>query len=113
MKAGVTGLTVVGRDEMVTSEQGFALSMFIAVILILALMVVVFRIRTTPLIIGIPLMLGIFWTTGLTGFILHRLNIMTAMYLVALVGLGVDYAIHLMTSYVQERDRKLDFLPRP
>ena len=74
-------------------------------------MVIVFRIRTTPLIIGIPLALGIFWTTGMTGFILHRLNIMTAMYMVALVGLGVDYAIHLMTSYVQERDGGLDFLP--
>jgi predicted RND superfamily exporter protein len=110
MTAGMTGLTVVGRDEMVTSEQGFAFSMLLAFGLILTLMIVVFRIRTTPLIIGVPLMLGVFWTMGLTGFILHRLNIMTAMYMVALVGLGVDYAIHLMTGFVQERDQGKDFL---
>ncbi len=111
VKAGVTGMVVVARDEMVTSVQGLALSMLIAMALILSLMVAVFRIRSTPLIIGIPLALGILWTTGMTGFILHRLNIMTAMYMVALVGLGVDYAIHLMTSYVQERDGGRTFLP--
>lgn len=111
LSAGLTGMIVVGRDEMVTSEQGFALSMLIAFILIMTLMIVVFRIRSTPLMIGTPLLLGILWTMGMTGFILERLNIMTAMYMVALVGLGVDYAIHLMTGYVQERDQGQDFIP--
>jgi len=106
---GLTGIAVVGRDEMISSEQGFALSMLIAFILILALMIVVFRIRSTPLIIGIPLMLGIYWTAGITGFLIHRLNIVTAMYLVVLVGLGVDYAIHLMTGFIQERDKGKNF----
>ncbi len=109
VKVGLTGLTVVGRDEMVTSEQGFALSMTLAFVLILILMIAVFRIRSTPLIIGIPLMLGIYWTAGMTGFIIHRLNILTTMYLVALVGLGVDYAIHLLTGFVQERDEGKSF----
>ena len=109
VRVGLTGITVVGRDEMVTSEQGFALSMILAFALILILMIAVFRIRSTPLIIGLPLVIGVYWTAGLTGFILHRLNILTAMYLVALVGLGVDYAIHLMTGFVQERDAGRDF----
>ncbi len=109
LTAGLTGLLVVGRDEMVTSEQGFGLSMLIAIVLILALMIAAFRIRSAPFIIGIPLVLGVLWTMGLTGFALRRLNIMTAMYMVALVGLGVDYAIHLMTGFVQERDRGRSF----
>jgi predicted RND superfamily exporter protein len=109
LEVGLTGITVVGRDEMVTSEQGFAVSMLMAMLLILVLMIVIFRIRSTPLIIGIPLMLGIYWTAGVTGFIIQRLNILTAMYLVALVGLGVDYAIHIMTGFVQERDRGMSF----
>ncbi|MBN2439918.1 MAG: MMPL family transporter [Spirochaetales bacterium] len=102
--AGLTGLTVVGKDEMVTSEQGLALSMLIAFILILALMIITFRMFSIPLISGIPLILGIVWTAGITGFVLHRLNIMTAMYMVVLIGLGIDYAIHLLTTYVQEKD---------
>lgn len=102
--AGLTGLTVVGKDEMVTAEQGLAVSMSIAFILILVLMILVFRMFSIPFISGIPLILGIVWSAGITGFVLQRLNIMTAMYMVVLIGLGIDYAIHLLTTYVQEKD---------
>ncbi|MBN2533176.1 MAG: MMPL family transporter [Spirochaetales bacterium] len=102
--AGLTGFIVVGKDEMLTSEQGLALSMVIAFILILSLMILAFRMFSIPFISGIPLILGIIWTAGITGFVVHRLNIMTAMYMVALIGLGIDYAIHLLTTYVQEKD---------
>lgn len=110
LSAGVTGLTAVGRDEMVTSEQGLAGSMLIALILIMVIMIFTFRMFSVPLISGIPLIIGIYWTMGLTGFTIHRLNIMTAMYMVALVGLGIDYAIHLLTTYIQERDEGVPFV---
>lgn len=110
VKAGLTGLTTIGRDEMVTSEQGLVGSMLIAVFLILLLIVFSFRMFSSPLISGIPLMIGIYWAVGLTGFTIHRMNIMTAMYMVALVGLGIDYAIHLLTTFVQERDDGVPFI---
>jgi len=103
VSAGLTGLLVVGKDEMVTSEQGLAGSMLIAVVLILVLLIVSFRMYSVPLIAGLPLILGLVWTAGLTGWVLERLNIMTAMYMVALLGLGIDYAIHLLTTFTQER----------
>lgn len=106
---GLTGMAVIGRDEMVTSEQGLALSSFIAFILIILLLVLVFRMYSVPLISGIPLLIGIFWTIGMSGFIIKRLNIMTAMYMIALLGLGIDYAIHLLSSFIQERDGGVDF----
>ncbi len=109
VKAGLTGLVVVGKDEMVTSEQGLAVSTTIALILILVIMILSFRMYSAPLISGIPLVVGVLWTIGLTGFVIRRLNIMTAMYMIALIGLGVDYAIHLLTTYVQERDEGRSF----
>jgi len=111
VKAGFTGFLVVGKDEMVTSEQGLGASMAAAFILVILLMVLVFRMKSVPLIAGVPLFLGIFWTAGVTGFIVHRLNIMTAMYMVALIGLGIDYAIHILATYIQFRDQGLDFKP--
>ncbi len=104
VEAGCTGITTIGRDEMVTSEQGLAASMLIAFFLILVLMILVFRMFSTPVITGLPLLVGIYWAMGMTGFTIHRLNIMTAMYMVALIGLGIDFAIHLLTAYRQERD---------
>ncbi len=110
VSAGLTGILVVGKDEMVTSEQGLALSMLIAASLILLLLIFSFRMYSVPLISGIPLFVGILWTIGLAGFVIRRLNIMTAMYMVVLLGLGIDYAIHLLTCFVQERDEGNDFV---
>jgi predicted RND superfamily exporter protein len=110
VKAGLTGLTVVGKDEGVTAEKGLALSMLIAVSLILLLMILTYRMYSVPFITGIPLIVGILWTIGMTGFVLRRLNIMTAMYMVALLGLGIDYAIHLLMTFVQERDDGVVFV---
>ena len=107
---GLTGATVVFKDEGVTSEKGLVLSMVIAVTLILLLMIVTFRMYSVPFISGIPLIVGLLWTLGMTGFIIGRLNIMTAMYMVALMGLGIDYAIHLLTTFMQERDDGQGFI---
>ncbi len=109
IRAGLTGVTTVGRDEMVTSGQGLVVSSILSIVLILGLLVLMFRMFSVPLISGIPLITGILWTLGLSGLIVHRLNIMTAMYIVALLGLGIDYAIHLLSGYIQERDGGADF----
>jgi len=109
VKVGLTGMVVVGRDEMVTSEEGIVLSSLLAFIVILLIMIFVFRMFSVPFISGIPLIMGIVWTMGMSGFIIHRLNIMTAMYLVALLGLGIDYAIHLLSAFIQERDEGVEF----
>ncbi len=109
ISVGLTGMTVVGRDEMVTSEQGIVLSSILAFVSILIILIFVFRMFSVPLISGIPLIVGIFWTVGMSGFIINRLNIMTAMYMVALLGLGIDYAIHLLSSFIQEKDEGINF----
>ena len=109
LSMGLTGIVVVGRDEMATSEQGIVLSSLLALIAILLIMIFTFRMFSVPFISGIPLITGILWTMGMSGFIIHRLNIMTAMYLVALLGLGIDFAIHLLTAYRQELDEGHSF----
>jgi len=109
VNVGLTGMVVVGKDEMETSEQGIVVSSLLAFIVILLIMIFVFRMFSVPFISGIPLIMGIVWTAGMSGFIIHRLNIMTAMYLVALLGLGIDYAIHLLSAFIQERDEGVDF----
>ncbi len=106
---GLTGLATVSRDEMTTSSNGFLLSMTLAVLLILTLLIIIFKMRSVPIIIGVPLLIGIIWTVGVTGFVINRLNLVSAMYMIALIGLGVDYAIHIMTNFVIEKENGLSF----
>lgn len=110
ISAGLTGFMTVTRDEGAAASSGFMLSFILASLAIILLLVIIFRMRSVPLIIGIPLLTGILWTAGLAGFTVKRLNIVTSMYMVALLGLGVDYAIHLLTGFVMERDRGKSFL---
>lgn len=104
VKAGLTGMTVVAKDEGETGEKGIVASMLISLLLIIILLIITYKMYSVPLISGIPLMLGVFWTVGMAGFFLKRINLVTAAYLVVLIGLGVDYAIHLLTAFTLERD---------
>ena len=108
--AGITGLLVVSRDEIVTSERGLEASFLGALVLIVILLVFSFRMASVPLLAGVPLLVGLLWTAGIAGLVVARLNIMTLMYLVALLGLGIDYGIHLLTGFTQAREEGAAFL---
>jgi uncharacterized protein len=55
------------------------------------------------LIIGIPLVISLMWTFGLTYLQLGVLNTMTSVLFVILFGLGIDYGIHFYARYIEFR----------
>ena len=101
---GLTGGLVVAKDEVVTGKQGVIIFALLALILILIILVLNFRMTIVPLIAGLPLIAGVLWTAGTAGFLFGRLNIMIAMYIIVLLGLGMDFAIHYLTAFLQERE---------
>ncbi|MBN2650757.1 MAG: MMPL family transporter [Spirochaetales bacterium] len=107
--AGITGMNVVAKDEAVTSEQGLVVSTLIAFILIILLLAINFRKKSFPVIAAIPLIVGIIWTLGLTAIFVNRLNLMTAMYMIALMGIGIDFSIHFITAWIQEMEKDDNF----
>jgi len=55
------------------------------------------------LIIGIPLVISLAWTFGITYFVLGTLNTMTSVLFVILFGMGIDYGIHFYARYIEFR----------
>lgn len=110
VSVGLTGFVVVGKDEAVTAEKGLVVSTAMALGLIILLLIINFRMKSVPLMAGTPLLIGIIWTVGISAFFLGRLNLMTAMYMIALLGLGIDFAIHYLTAYIQERENGANFI---
>jgi predicted exporter len=51
----------------------------------------------------VPLLLGMFWALGLTGWALGRLNLMAAAFGAVLLGIGDDVGILLFSRYRDER----------
>lgn len=61
------------------------------------------RLPVPVLLIGIPLLVSLLWTFGITYFHLGVLNTMTSVLFVILFGLGIDYGIHYYARYIEFR----------
>jgi len=103
LKAGLTGFIAVGRDEMVYSQQGLGYTTAIALVAILFLLIISFRMWIAPLLAMGNLIIGIIWAIGLAAAVVGQLNIMTQMMAVILLGLGIDFSIHLMSGFTEWR----------
>ena len=61
------------------------------------------RLPVPILVIGIPLVISLAWTFGITYFVLGTLNTMTSVLFVILFGMGIDYGIHYYARYIEFR----------
>ena len=103
VQAGLTGTIPLARDEVSYSMNDMQLSSVIAILLVIGLFVLTFRVWSTPLLAGLTLTIGITITAGASALFVGRLNIMTSMFAVILIGLGIDYAIHIISLYSERR----------
>ncbi len=101
--AGLTGMIPVGRDEMVYSEQSLGYTTLIAVIAILIMLIISFRMWVSPFLAMFNLLIGILWAIGTATIVVGQLNIMTSMMAVILLGLGIDFSIHLISGFTEWR----------
>jgi hopanoid biosynthesis associated RND transporter like protein HpnN len=101
--AGTTGTMALTRDETVAASEDMHVTSIIAFVLIIVMFILSFRMWIAPLLAGISLLTGIIWTMGFAALTLGSLNIMTSMFAVILIGLGVDFSIHIITGYTENR----------
>ncbi|MGF1671364.1 MAG: RND family transporter, partial [Balneolaceae bacterium] len=59
-------------------------------------------------VIGVPLVISLTWTFGITHLFLDNLNTMTSVLFVILFGLGIDYGIHYYARYIELRSSGMD-----
>ncbi len=92
------------KDEDVrTIKRDLARSGGVAGVLVLILLIAYFRrLRAVPLVL-VSLAAGILWTFGLVWATIGYLNIITAFIFALLLGLGIDFSIHVISRYREER----------
>lgn len=103
LRAGLTGMIPISHDEMVYSERSLGYTSLIALAAILILLIVSMRMWVAPVFAMANLLLGIVWAIGINGILVGQLNIMTQMMTVILLGLGIDYSIHLIAGFTEWR----------
>ncbi len=107
VQAGLSGAIAVGRDEMYYSSQGLEISMGLSFFLIGALLYVAFRMAMAPALALLNLIVGLIWAAGIVAVVVPVLNIMTAMFMIILIGLGIDFSIHIISTFTEMRGKGL------
>ncbi|MDX1358963.1 MAG: MMPL family transporter, partial [Clostridia bacterium] len=102
-----TGMHFVARDEMVSIMNDSYLATILSIVLIILLLYFAFRTWLAPLFTVTPLIFGIIWAMGIVGLVIGRLNMFTVFAVAMLAGLGIDYSIHLFSSYTERRAAKI------
>ncbi|MCK5148108.1 RND family transporter [bacterium] len=104
----VGGFGVVLSDLAKAMINGQLLSLSLAVIIVALLMMILFRSTAAGLISAIPLATSILILFGLMGVFGIELNIATAMLSSIMIGVGIDYTIHFLWRYREERENGLE-----
>ncbi len=103
LEIGLTGNGPLQKDEMDAITTGSVILSMIALVLIYLLLARNFGGWFLPLMALVPLVLGIIWTMGALALAFGSLNLFTVMISPILLGLGIDFAIHLITRFYEER----------
>jgi len=108
LKVRMAGMPVLALDEMEVGFADMGWSSLISLLLVLALFILAFRMWTSPLLAMTTLVMGIVWASGFIAITVGRLNLFTLMFAVILIGLGIDFSIHLAAAFTTARSRGLD-----
>jgi len=109
LDVGYTGSMVVmdhQGDELALGDM--YTSLIITFILILILLFISFRSISLPMLSLGPLLFGILITAGLISLTIGALSIMSAVFAVLLLGLGIDFSIHILTRFTEEMEKHDD-----
>ncbi len=105
LDGGLTGTMTLARDETIAAQEDMNYTSIISFVLIILLFIFSFRMVTAPLLAGISLIVGVIWAGALTQLVYGHLNMMTSMFAVVLMGLGIDFNIHVISAYQDARSR--------
>lgn len=107
---GLTGELVLNVDEADSSTADSTQSAILSLVLIAIIFIWAFREIFKPLMAVLGLIVGIGWTMAFTTLVIGHLNLLTVTFATILMGLGIDFGIHFLYRYDEERVHRADIL---
>ena len=108
---GLTGEDVISSDEMVTTQSDVETASKIALAGVALLFIIAYQGVIKPLLAVFCLLLGLSWTMGFTALTIGHLNILSVVFTTILIGLGIDFGIHILERFKEERQQGNEILP--
>jgi uncharacterized protein len=102
VNVGITGEAVLEMDEMVQSQRDSTVATILSLVLCAVIFIFGYRETGRPVKATICLVVGLGYTMGYTTLVIGHLNILTITFVPMLVGLAIDFGVHLITRYEEE-----------
>jgi len=102
VNVGITGEPVLDYDEMTQSQKDTTLASVVAMVLCAIIFIYGYHETGRPVKATLWLVVGLGYTLAFTTLTVGHLNILTITFVPMLIGLAIDYAVHLITRYEEE-----------
>ncbi|MCA0376539.1 MAG: MMPL family transporter, partial [Gemmatimonadetes bacterium] len=102
VNAGLTGESVLELDELQQSQKDTTLASIVALLICAAIFIYGYHETGRPLKATACLVIGVGYTMGFTTLVVGHLNILTITFVPILIGIAIDFGVHLVTRYEEE-----------
>ena len=102
LNVGLTGEPVLDYDQMMQSEKDATLASIVSLVLCALIFIYGYNETGRPFKATLCLVVGLAYTLAFAALTVGHLNILTVMFVPMLIGLGIDYGVHLITRYEEE-----------
>jgi hypothetical protein len=102
VNAGVTGMPVLDYDEMVQSQKDTMVASIVSLIICSLIFIYGYNETGRPIKATICLIVGLAYTLAFATIVIGHVNILTVTFVPMLVGLAIDFGVHLITRYEEE-----------
>lgn len=107
LAVGLTGRPALQADEMETTDRDMTRAAIIAVLLVGVLFMIVLHGWLRPFLVLLSLAMAMAWSFGFATVTVGELNLLSVIFALVLVGIGVDFGIHVVMRYVEAHGKGL------
>jgi predicted exporter len=105
LHADLTGVPALAVDELASLQQGSQVTSVLSTLGIFVLLMGVFRNLRHVGVALVPMLVSMVLTLGFVQLVYGGLNLVTSSFMSVLMGLGIDFSVHLLWRYGEARAR--------
>ncbi|MDB6020442.1 MAG: putative exporter of the superfamily [Pedosphaera sp.] len=102
VNVGLTGEPVIEHDEMQQSQKDATVASVVSLVICALIFIYGYQETGRPLKATVSLLVGVAYTLAFATLTIGHLNILTITFVPILIGLAIDFGVHLITRYEEE-----------
>ncbi len=102
LNVGLTGEPVLEYDEMAQSQKDTSVASVVSLIICALIFIYGYQQTGRPVKATLCLIVGLAYTLAFATLVIGHLNILTITFVPILIGLAIDYGVHLISRYEEE-----------